>query len=102
MNKITITENDKKRFSEFSLDGGVMDTTNTIKFLYYCAELALEQGLNYDTDHEAVGEIVKDLMDYAQMVEDDKETNYWKIAECPMSASNIHLTAMTEKEYREA
>lgn len=98
MFKLTITENDKKRFDDFSLDGGVMDTTNTIKYLYYCAELAIEQGLNGETDHEAVGETVKDLMEMAQEVSDKNSVNYWKITECPMSASNINIIAMKEME----
>ena len=98
MFKLTITENDKKRFDDFSLDGGVMDTTNTIKYLYYCAELAIEQGLNGETDHEAVGETVKDLMEMAQEASDKNSVNYWKITECPMSASNINIIAMKEME----
>ena len=98
MFKLTITENDKKRFDDFSLDGGVMDTTNTIKYLYYCAELAIEQGLSGETDHEAVGETVKDLMEMAQEVSDKSSVDYWKITECPMSASNINITAMKEME----
>lgn len=98
MFKLTITENDKKRFDDFSIDGGVMDTTNTIKYLYYCAELAIEQGLNGETDHEAVGETVKDLMEMAQEVSDKSSVDYWKITECPMSASNINIIAMKEME----
>ena len=96
---ITITENDKKKFDYFMMDnGGVMDSVNAIKYLYYCAEISLEQGLNGESDHEAVGEIVKDLMEMAQEVSDKSDIDYWKITECPMSASNINIIPMKEME----
>ena len=96
---LVITQEDRKRYNQLSLeDGFVLDSTDTIKCLYYFAELCLEQGLEGVADPDNVSAEIEDLMGYVERVQQESDTRYWKITECAMSASNVHVIPMEEKE----
>lgn len=77
--------------------GFVLNRKEATKFLDEVAQEQTTMVMNGESDSEGMTEILDDLRTMKQdIVKHDYE--YIKFVECPMSASNINIIPMVEKE----
>ena len=84
--------------NDYDLERGfVLRYDEAMKYLHDCAVAHVEQIINGEEDIAGIEQIIDDL--YTMRL--DIQTHvyeYIKFVECPMSASNINIIPMVEKE----
>ena len=81
-------------------EGFVLSQGASLRYLKYLVEQEFEQAIQQGAlgiDSESAGAFFEDVVVMAQMIV-DKDWEWVKFSECPMSASGIMIKQMVEKE----
>ena len=97
MNYYKLTDKDRKRFDELSLeDSFVLPGTDAVKYMVYAIEVYTEQLLNCEMDAENFAPIMDDLAHMIHGIQVEP-AEFVKISDSPMSASNMAYVPMVER-----
>ena len=79
------------------MDDIILTATQAIDYLEDIAQQHVREIMDGNEDSEGLTELIEDL--YTMKKQIQEEGNDWyKISECPMSASQLKITPMIEKE----
>lgn len=86
-------------FSSYDIEEGfVLSQGASLRYLKYLVEQEFEQAIGaLGIDSESAGAFFEDVVAMAQTIL-DKDYDWVKFSECPMSASGIMIKQMVEKE----
>ena len=88
-------------FSKYDIEEGfVLPQGGALRYLQYIVEQTYEQAIQkgaYGIDSESAGAVFKDLVAMGQTIT-DKNWEWVRFEEHPMSASGINITEMVVKE----